>query len=127
MSSNHDQLSEKTEPLLHATELARQQAKEQWSLLSLAVPALIVVVLIILIPVTWLFYLSFVGSDGTFSLEHYQKMVQYKSYARVFVTTFQVSVLTTLICILIGYPLSYFLALMPARWAGLEKRIDFAC
>ena len=45
-------------------------------------------------------------------------MIEYKSYARVFITTFQVSVLTTLICILIGYPLSYFLALLPARWVG---------
>ncbi|MEM9471611.1 MAG: ABC transporter permease, partial [Pseudomonadota bacterium] len=104
---------------LHAEALRRQQAREQWSLLSLVVPALIVVVLIILIPVGWLFYLSFVGKDGGLSMEHYLKMVQYKSYARTFVTTFQVSVLTTLICILIGYPLSYFLALLPPRWVGL--------
>lgn len=103
----------------HAGELRQQQTREQWSLLSLAIPALIVVVLIILIPVGWLFYLSFVGKDGGLSLEHYSKMVQYKSYARVFVTTFQVSVLTTLICILIGYPLSYFLALLPPRLVGI--------
>lgn len=108
-----------SEKPLHAEELRLQQAREQWTLLSLAVPALITVVLIILIPVGWLFYLSFVGSDGELSLQHYSKMVQYKSYARVFLTTFQVSVLTTLICILIGYPLSYFLALLPPRWAGI--------
>jgi len=69
--------------------------------------------------VGWLFYLSFVGSDGQFSLEHYKKMVEYKSYARVFMTTFQVSLLTTLICILLGYPLAYFLAHLPGRWTGL--------
>jgi ABC-type sulfate transport system permease component len=45
-------------------------------------------------------------------------MVEYKSYARVFVTTFQVSILTTLLCILIGYPLAYFLAMLPQRMAG---------
>ncbi len=107
-----------SEAPLHAEELHRQQAREQWTLLGLAVPALIIVCLIILIPVGWLFYLSFVGNDGELSLQHYAKMVQYKSYARVFATTFQVSVLTTGICILIGYPLSYFLALLPPRWVG---------
>jgi ABC-type spermidine/putrescine transport system permease subunit I len=87
--------------------------------LSLATPAILIIAVIILVPVGWLFYLSFVGGDGQPSLEHYQKMIQYKSYARVFMTTFQVSILTTLICILIGYPLAYFLALLPQRLAGL--------
>ena len=67
-----------------------QGEREQWMLLSLSTPALLAVVLIIIIPVGWLFYLSFIGNDGQLSLEHYQKMIEYKSYARVFVTTFQV-------------------------------------
>lgn len=104
---------------LHVEELRRKQAAEEWGLLSLVTPALLVIVMIILIPMGWLFYLSVIGSDGQFSLEHYAKMVTYKSYYRTFITTFQVSILTTIICILIGYPLAYFLALMPARWAGL--------
>lgn len=104
---------------LHGEALRRQGSREQWSLLSLATPALLVVILIILIPLGWLFYLSLIGNDGQWTLEHYRKMIEYKSYTRVFVTTFQVSILTTLICLLIGYPLAYFLALMPARWAGI--------
>ncbi len=104
---------------LHAAELRASEAREQWTLLGLAAPALVVIALVIVIPVGWLFYLSFTGSDGQFSLDHYRKMVEYKSYARVFVTTFQVSLFTTLICIVIGYPLAYFLALLPARWTGL--------
>ena len=104
---------------LNEKPLMLQEAREQWTLLGLAIPAILTIVAIILIPVGWLFYLSFVGSDGQFSLEHYQKMIAYKSYARVFVTTFQVSILTTLICILIGYPLAYFLALLPPRLTGI--------
>ena len=110
--------SEAATGLLNEKNLKAQGVREQWMLLSLATPAFLAVVAIILIPVGWLFYLSFVGNDGQLSLEHYQKMIQYKSYARVFVTTFQVSILTTLICILIGYPLAYFLAILPARMAG---------
>lgn len=111
--------SEQDRRSLNRESLRLQNAKEQWMLLSLATPAILIIAVIILVPVGWLFYLSFVGGDGQPSLEHYQKMIQYKSYARVFMTTFQVSILTTLICILIGYPLAYFLALLPQRLAGL--------
>jgi len=104
---------------LNEVALSGQERREQWTLLGLSAPAILVVAIVVLVPVGWLFYLSFVGSDGQFSLEHYKKMIEYKSYARVFMTTFQVSLLTTLICILLGYPLAYFLALLPGRWTGL--------
>jgi len=104
---------------LNEVALAGQERREQWTLLGLSTPAILVIAIVVLVPVGWLFYLSFVGSDGEFSLEHYKKMIEYKSYARVFMTTFQVSLLTTLICILLGYPLAYFLAHLPGRWTGL--------
>lgn len=105
--------------LLNEKTLRFQGIREQWVLLSLATPAILTIVAIILIPVGWLFYLSFIGSSGQFSLEHYQKMIEYKSYARVFIITFQVSILTTLLCILIGYPLAYFLAQLPQRLVAI--------
>jgi putative spermidine/putrescine transport system permease protein/spermidine/putrescine transport system permease protein len=104
---------------LNEVALSGQERREQWTLLGLSTPAILVIAIVVLVPVGWLFYLSFVGSDGQFSLEHYKKMVEYKSYARVFMTTFQVSLLTTLICIVLGYPLAYFLAHLPGRWTGL--------
>ena len=104
--------------LLNETELRAQGVREQRMLLSLATPAVLAVIAIVVIPVGWLFYLSFVGNDGQLSLENYQRMIEYKSYARTFATTFKVSLLTTLLCILIGYPLAYFLAILPARLAG---------
>jgi len=103
---------------LNEEALRAQGVGEQRMLLSLATPALLAVAAVVFIPVGWLFYLSFVGGDGQFSLQHYARMIEYKSYARVFITTFEVSILTTLICILIGYPLAYFLAMLPARLAG---------
>ena len=108
-----------SDTLLHEQELGRQKFQEQWSLLGLSVPSILVVVLIIVIPVGWLFYLSVLGRGGEFSLVNYEKMITYKSYARVFLTTFQVSFLTTLICILIGYPLAYFLAQLSDRMAAI--------
>ena len=108
-----------SDTLLHEQELGRQKFREQWSLLGLSLPSILVVVLIIVIPVGWLFYLSVLGRGGEFSLVNYEKMITYKSYVRVFLTTFQVSFLTTLICILIGYPLAYFLAQLSDRMAAI--------
>ena len=103
----------------HVAGLRRDERLEKLKLFGLASPALLLILVILVIPVGWLFYVSFVGADGSFSLENYQRMIESKSYARIFRTTFQVSFLTTAICIIIGYPLAYFMAQLPQRLANL--------
>ncbi len=103
----------------HAEGLKQDAFLERLKLFDLASPALLLVLVIMILPVGWLFYISFLSDEGTFSLEHYQRMIDSKSYARIFWTTFKVSILTTLICIVIGYPLSYFLAQLPRRAAAI--------
>ena len=97
--------------------LRRQDLRQQWTLLGLLLPALAVILFVVLLPLAWLTYRSFIGETGGFSVENYTRMVEYKSYARVFAATFQVSFLTTAICILLGYPVAYCLAHVPPRWA----------
>ena len=46
-------------------------------------------------------------------------MIKSKSYARIFRVTFEVSFLTTGLCILIGYPLAYFISGLPNRMANI--------
>jgi ABC-type spermidine/putrescine transport system permease subunit I len=92
---------------------------ERTRLLGLASPALVLVTVIMLLPVGWLFYLSLLSDAGSFSLEHYRRMWEQPSYARTFWTTFEVSFLTTALCVLLGYPLAYFLAGLPQRAANL--------
>jgi putative spermidine/putrescine transport system permease protein/spermidine/putrescine transport system permease protein len=100
-------------------ELKRDASRERLVLFGLCSPALLLVLVIMVLPVGWLFWLSFLGDDGSFTLEHYQRMVESKSYARIFRNTFEVSLLTTGICILAGYPLAYFLSQLPRRMANL--------
>ena len=106
-------------PALHAVELRRDERRERWALLGLSAPALLLVVITMVLPVAWLFGLSFLADDGSLTLEHYRRMVEQPSYARTFATTFKVSLLTTLICVALGYPLSYAMAQMPRRAANL--------
>jgi putative spermidine/putrescine transport system permease protein/spermidine/putrescine transport system permease protein len=103
---------------LNADKLRAAERRENITIFALSLPALIAVLVVIVIPVGWLFSLSFLDGSGQLSLVNYQKMIEYKSYARVFKTTFNVSILTTLLCILIGYPLAYFLSQIPRRYVG---------
>jgi len=92
---------------------------ERLALFGLVSPALILVLVVLVIPVGWLFWLSFIGADGSLSLENYSRMIDSPSYVRILRTTFEVTLITTACCILIGYPLAYFLSQLPERWANL--------
>jgi putative spermidine/putrescine transport system permease protein/spermidine/putrescine transport system permease protein len=105
--------------LPNALALQRSARWERLGLASLITPALLLIVVTMLLPVCWLFYLSVLSDAGNFSLEHYQRMWEQPSYGRTLVTTFKVSLLTTGICILLGYPLAYFLSELPKRAATL--------
>ena len=107
------------EDALNATRLRVAERRQSLMVLALTLPAIIAVCLVIVIPVGWLFSLSFLDSNGDLSLVNYEKMIAYKSYLRVFKTTFNVSFLTTFLCIVIGYPLAYFLSQIPRKYVGL--------
>ena len=103
----------------NAAGLRQDERRERLQLLGLSLPALLLVTVTMLLPVAWLFGLSFQADDGSFSLEHYRRMIEQPSYGRTFLTTFKVSFYTTALCLLLGYPLAYALSQMPRRAAGL--------
>jgi len=106
-------------PARNAEALRRDERRERLLLFGLSLPALIMVLLVILVPVGWLFWLSLFNDEGVLSTYNYSRMLESKSYVRIFKTTFNVSFLTTLICVLIGYPLAYFLSQLSKRWATI--------
>lgn len=101
----------------NAAALASQARVEKGRLLSLTTPALALVGGVVLIPIAWLFYLSFIGPDG-FTLINYERLL-HPSYYVTLSTTFQLAIVVTLICLLLGYPLAYLAAQLSPRWAGL--------
>ena len=100
-------------------QLKKLDRNERFKLFGLTLPYLGLVSCLIIIPIGWLFYMSFIGKDGSLSLEHYTRMLDSKAYIRIFITTFKISFLTTLICVIIGYPLTYFMSQLPKKWAGV--------
>lgn len=73
-------------------------------------PALALLTIVFLVPVIYLLQLSFVSPTGAFSLEHYSRLFQTPLYLNVLTTTFKIAGLTTVICLLCGYPIAYLIA-----------------
>ncbi len=91
--------------------------KEQGFFLSLVLPAVALVTIFLIYPLWRMFSLSF-GSleDGVAfnynfdTIDQYQRAIDGPVYRELFKTTFQISFLTTVFSILLGYPVAYLLA-----------------
>jgi ABC-type spermidine/putrescine transport system permease subunit I len=91
----------------------KKRRRTDWSplaLLALPLIFLLVVFALPLIRVVW-------GSVFTphFTLAAYERMLTVPVYGRVFWITLKISALTTVLCVLLGYPAAYFLASVSAR------------
>ena len=104
---------------INEASLHRLAKRENYTFLGLTMPYLILVGAMIIIPIGWLFFLSFIGRDGSFSFENYERMLNSRAYFRIFMTTFKISMLTTLFCALLGYPLAYFMSQISRKWASI--------
>jgi spermidine/putrescine transport system permease protein len=76
------------------------------------------------VPLILVFAMSF-GQRGTYggvrwvlNLENYRRFFD-PLYLRIFGRTVLIAGTTTIICLLAGYPLAYFLATRPARWRNV--------
>lgn len=70
-------------------------------------------ILFILLPLFFVLYYAFTDFDGKFT---FANIIGLSDYAQTFLLSISMSVIATLICILIGYPLAYIIAKMsPSR------------
>ncbi len=74
---------------------------------ALAAPYVGWMAVFVVAPLLLILVYAFTGKDGGFTLANFSTMNQ---YAKVFSTSFLLAIIATLICILLGYPLAYFLA-----------------
>jgi ABC-type spermidine/putrescine transport system permease subunit I len=80
-----------------------------------ALPALLLLFVFFLYPVLRL--LAFSVEDG--SLDWYAKALGGDLYLRVFWITFEIALLVTVLCLLLGYPLGFLIATTTPGWATL--------
>lgn len=103
---------------LNATGLRADARRERRTLAGLTLPAFVILGALLFIPVGWLFWLS-LFDQGRFTFENYARMVAEPAYVSIFVTTFELSMVVTLLAILLGYPLSYMIAKLPPRASAI--------
>jgi ABC-type spermidine/putrescine transport system permease subunit I len=88
-------------------------------LFGLTIPGLTIVVCLLVVPVGWLFALSFFDGEGSFTVANFTRIWTQGAYVDIFIVTFEISALVTAICVLLGYPLAFCLSQLPQRWSGL--------
>ena len=99
--------------------LAKERRKEGRLFFNLSLPSLITILIVVFIPVFWLSSLSFFDRAGDLSWENYDRIFQSQLYIKTFIITLKISFITLFFCILLGYPLCYWLSQLPDRLAGI--------
>ena len=94
---------------------AAQIRKQRNYGVGLAFPALLLIVVFFILPVLALLLRSVTEPD--IGLHHYYELFATRTYTRIFINTFLVAGLTTVITLVIGYPVAWLLAVMPSRIA----------
>lgn len=82
----------------------------------LLLPGLAFLTLFMLVPITLTVASTFV-QEGALTLEGYLRFFRDGFFNRILLTTLRVSVLTTVLCVLLGYPAAYYISR-----AGIRKK-----
>jgi putative spermidine/putrescine transport system permease protein len=103
---------------------------KQWPLGTLlALPAFVWLGIFFLIPLIFILRLSFYGFSpmegiqAGFQLNNYIKLFTDTYYLGIYVRTFRISIIVTIVCLLIGYPEAYFLTQLQGRIKALVMMI----
>lgn len=105
--------------------MEKAHAKHQWrsntlpALLTVG-PVTLVLVLLVAIPLIYVVVMSFCSIDQyynvqlQFTLDNYKRLVS-ANYMKIYAQSIMIALVTTLLCILIGYPFSYIIARTRSR------------
>lgn len=91
------------------------------STLGYLLPALLLIAFFFIVPVLMLLMRSVLEPEV--GLQNYEALLGSTTYLRVFLNTFMVASVVTLVSIVIGYPVAWLLAIMPERWSRIVLAI----
>ena len=77
-----------------------------------AAPHILWAVMFIVAPMIFVLYFAFTDADGKFSFSNIASLTQ---YGNVFVLSIAFALIATVVCLLIGYPLAYFMSRQSPR------------
>jgi len=77
-----------------------------------AAPHILWAIMFIFVPMVFVLYFAFTDADGNFSFSNLSALSQ---YGNVFLLSIAFALIATVICLLIGYPLAYFMSRQSQR------------
>jgi putative spermidine/putrescine transport system permease protein len=94
----------------------RNPAANRWSVL--VVPAALFLLVFFLAPLVLMSLRSVTDPAGA-GLSNYEKFFAQEAYLRVLTNTFWIAALSTVTCLVVGYPFAYLMTIVPGRLAGV--------
>lgn len=85
-------------------------------------PYLVWIAIMILVPMFMIFAFAFLKDDGTgvaFTLDNFKRFFSDETFPKVMSRSLWIAVLTTVVCLLLGYPLAYFISKTEGKQKGL--------
>ncbi|MDO4746050.1 MAG: ABC transporter permease [Bacillota bacterium] len=98
----------------------RQGLRGKLPAAATAGPVSIWMIIFVMLPLIYILVISFMtrnvygGIEYTFTLENYKEMLQ-PLYLKVIWKSLKLAFLTTVVCLLVGYPLAYWIASKPSK------------
>ncbi len=72
-----------------------------------AVPYVVWMAIFVVAPIIIMVVYAFSGGDGAFTLDNFIRMGE---YGAVFVRSFKLALIATVVCVLLGYPVAYWMS-----------------
>lgn len=88
--------------------------RRSWSL-----PYIIFMAIFVVMPLVLIMIYAFQAKDGSFSLENFQRFINQPEAANTFIYSIGIALITTIICLLLGYPAAYILSRLKPSTARL--------
>ena len=73
--------------------------------------------IMVVVPMLLIIIYAFMGKDGGFSLENFERFINQPEAANTFIYSIGIALITTIICIVLGYPAAYILSRLNASLA----------
>lgn len=85
--------------------------RRNWS-----IPYVLFLLVFVLVPLALIVLYAFTSEDGGFSFENFRKFLMHPEAIKILIYSIGVALITTILCLLIGYPAAYILSRMePSR------------
>ena len=101
------------------------QPGQIWSWIAMGGPLALLLVLFLIYPVGQLLLLS-VQNDSGFTLAQYRQLFASSVYVDVLLITLKISLVTTLVCVVTGYPIAYLISINACARSSLRNFFDSA-